>query len=204
MWNYWKQHISYYFMAHLWRLPWAGRRNKFNPNSGRLEEEKDSFLPLTLKLAEGAFWQGDTCVSRASPVPPYASSFAWARRMLSFPSVSVEFPYHSLARGCWVWEVGASHGLLPQLMADVWPPGIFKLPSHNTQSTQMGVPQEVHGLRQLCWSPGTHAMMLLVAREWNVSPTLILSVWCPGPFQGQRGQQLWNGGVGWGKPCVGA
>lgn len=30
-------------MAHLWRLPWAGRRDKFNPNSGRLEEEKGFF-----------------------------------------------------------------------------------------------------------------------------------------------------------------
>ena len=160
-------------------LSWQKRKiqPKLRKIGGR---EGGSFLLLPLEPAEGVSWQGDACVSSAGPIPPYASAFAWAQRMLSFPSVSVEFPHHTLDRGWWVWGS--------------WSQSWYPVPTHDKCVTPQGslnlwvttrrAPQWeywVRGLRRplagrwFCWC----------GREGNVSPALILPVWGPGPFQGQ-------------------
>lgn len=170
-------------------LSWAKETNSSQTQEGWKKEERgfSSFLPPSHRAGwRSTSGQGDACVSTAGPVPRYGYSFAWAWRML-IPSVNVDFPHHALANGGF-WEVkpviSFMHGLLPQLMANGWPPRIFKPPCHSTKKDlDRGTKSFMGQDSASSWSPATHAMVLLV---WHRNGM------CAQPWSSQYGAQAFS------------
>ena len=167
-------------MAHLWRLPWAGRRDKFNPNSGRLEEER-GFFPSPSRRASWRRILARRCLClKRRPCPTMCVRICLGPEDAesSFCQCGISTP-HPGQRLVGMGKLEPVMVSCPNSWQMCDPQG-----SLNLWVTTRRAPRWEYRVRGLRW-PLAGRWFCWCGREGNVSPALILPVWGPGPFQGQ-------------------